>query len=176
MRAAAWLLRHLFLVQGLKWLMVICACWLTVHALIPSRSTITVSAAQEITSSQDFIDTPVQLTLSDMEAVWGRPLRQTLHDPKPKEVVTEKAPPPPPQIPLPRLLATFVERGQSRALFLDQKGSQRVRGETQSIEDCEIVAISPGAVELVRKGKPHRVTIADKKTEPEPRTQSRNKP
>jgi hypothetical protein len=103
-----------------------------------------------------------RLSLSDLEGVWTRPLRQTLIEPKPKEVPPEKPAPPPPPIVLPRLVATFVEGGQSWGLFMDDKGSQRVRSASQNIDDFEIASIEPGTAKLKRGEKLYEVRVAHK--------------
>jgi hypothetical protein len=92
---------------------------------------------------------PSMAGLKESDRVWSRPLRQALIEPKAKPPPPSSPPPPPPA--LPRLAATFVERGRSWGLFVDPGGVQRVRRGGERIGEVEILEVSPGAARLKRE-------------------------
>ena len=108
-------------------------------------------------------------TLDELAGIWSRDLRQTLIEPEPRPRPKPKPPPAPAQVTLPRLLATFVEDGKAWGVFVDEKGTQRVRPVGARIHDFNIVDIFPGAVRLRRGDRTFDVEV------PKPRS-SRRRP
>ncbi len=104
--------------------------------------------------------------LDSFAAIWQRDLRQPLIDPEPVEAPRAKPPPPPPPVKLPRLIATFVEHGQSWGLFSDVKGAQRVRRTGGQIGSFQIVSITPGSASLRQGANTYEVSIPKPKQAP----------
>ena len=98
----------------------------------------------------------------DLKGIWERDLRQTLVQPKPAPTKKPKPSPPPPQVKLPKLLATFVEKGEAWGLFENRRGEQRVRSATGRVDDFDILRIAPGRAELGRDGNRYEVTTAQR--------------
>ena len=117
------------------------------------------------------------VTLSDLSTIWKRDLRQRLIEPKAAPKPKPKPPPPPPPpVNLPKLLATFVERGQSWGLFVNKSGQQRVRAAGGQIDDFAIESVTPGGARLSRKGKSFAVTAPTHSRTNKPRRSGRRRP
>jgi hypothetical protein len=99
----------------------------------------------------------------NLKGIWERDLRQTLVEPKPTPKKKPKPPPPPPQAKLPKLLATFVEKGEAWGLFVDRQGDQRVRSATGRVDDFDILHIAPGRAQLGREGNTYEIKTAQRK-------------
>jgi len=100
-------------------------------------------------------------SLSQLEAIWSRDLRQTLIEPPPKETPKPTPQPPPRPVKLPRLLATFVEHGMAWGVFVTEDGAVRVTAAGAQIGDCVVVAISPGNARLHKRGKEYDVSVPE---------------
>lgn len=151
------------LARGLQWTLGLCAGWLIIEPFVMGRPLPPTALETEgVSSSSPLPTTRNPLSLNEFEGVWTRPLQQSLIEPKPKEVPPEKPLPPPPPVSLPRLVATFVEGGQSWGLFLDDRGNQRVRSATQVIDDFAIASIEPGRAMLTRGERHYEVNVARK--------------
>ena len=98
-------------------------------------------------------------TLDELSGIWSRDLRQTLIEPEPKPKPRPKSPPPPVQVTLPRLLATFVEDGKAWGVFVDEKGTQRVRPVGARIDGFNIVNILPSSARLRRGDRTFDVEV-----------------
>ena len=147
-------IRHLEIgCTAIQWTIIVCAvvtmlrlaAWPTLLPEPHLASAATVDGGADVDgSSRD--------SLASLKAIWGRDLRQALIVPVPKAAAPPKPPPPPPPVKLPKLVGTFVERGQGWGVFHDAKGAVRVRAATGSIDGFEIVDVTPGAARL-RQGE-----------------------
>ena len=146
----------------LQWSLTACLGFVIVRAVYSSPE-VPVSALSESTSKAESPpETPHRADLEDLAGIWQRSLRQALIEPKIPEPPPAKPPPSPPPVALPRLVATFVENGRAWALLVDEKGTSRVRTETEKVGEFEIVSVSPGATTLRRDDKTYEVRTGDR--------------
>jgi len=143
---------------GVQWILVGCAVWLVMDTafLRPDLFKPNLAAGAGIVPEPPSPKTGA--SLSQLEGIWTRDLRQVLIEPKPK-VKAKPKPPPPPPVRLPKLLATFVEKGEAWALFVDENGKQRVSAASEVIDDYRLARVLPGAATLTRGAKSYTVEV-----------------
>jgi hypothetical protein len=138
--------------------------WIAVEPFVRPRSIPRPRLAESDASQIPGSEVP-RLGVGDLAGIWKRALRQALIEPKAPEPPPPKpAPPPPPPPVLPRLSATFVEQGRAWGLFVDEKGSARVRTASDRVGDYLIVGISPGMATLSREEKTYEVRVQTRMT------------
>jgi|GEM_PF-3121118 len=138
--------------RATQWIIILCTVWVGVQTVflkerLPQPRL--VNAGVMVTPTRQ-TDAAVR-DLDKLAGLWKRDLRQTLIEPKPKPKPAPKPPPPPKPPRLPKLLATFVERGSAWGLFVDERGGHRVKRAGATIDGVEIESIGRGSARL-RKG------------------------
>ena len=143
----------------IQWIIVGCATWLVLGSIFFHERLSIPNLGVGSTASSISQSATSRSSVQTLENIWRRDLRQTLLEPPPKDKPKPKPPPPPKPVRLPRLLATFVEKEQAWGLFVDQRGSQRVRSASGRVDDFVIVGVSPGTAKLSRGGKTYEVKV-----------------
>ena len=151
------------------------ACWLVVDGVFMNASLPSPTFAAPANERRATSEAADGITLEDAAVVWRRDLRQTLIEPPKKEEKPPAEPPPPPPVQLPRLVATFVERGQSWGIFVSSKSGQVVRPESAQLDGFTIVAIRPGEAVLMQRDREYTVEIPKKKVERQGKRRSRRR-
>lgn len=144
---------------GVQWIFVGCAVWLVLDTAFLRPDLLKPNLAVGAQIVPERRSPEAKVTLSQMEGIWTRDLRQVLIEPKPKAKARPKPPPPPPPVRLPKLLATFVERGEAWALFVDKNGKQRVSAASEVIDDYRIARVRPGAATLTHGTKSYTLEV-----------------
>lgn len=152
--------------RATQWALIIGILWLLMGMVLGAKTLPRPNIVAELLPGGDAVrSSRSQQDLDQLAGIWKRDLRQTLIEPKPKPKPKPQAAPPPPKPPkLPRLLATFVERGSAWGLFVDTKGATRVRQSGASIDAFDIASIGRGSARLRRGSHTYEVSVPASKT------------
>ena len=146
--------------RATQWTLVAGTAWLLMSMVLGSKTLPRPNIVAESVPDGDAAPSShSRQDLDEFAGIWKRDLRQTLIEPKPKPKPKPKAAPPPKPPKLPRLLATFVERGSAWGLFIDTKGATRVRHSGASIGTFDIASIGRGSARLRRGSSTYEVSV-----------------